>query len=245
MSEGRRRRVSGPASGRGPLGRALLEHHRDGADEPLRLHSDLGEVDELPVDFFFRDEDELGELERIALEEARGRILDVGAGAGVHALALQERGHEVTAIDVVPAAVEVMEARGVEDARRADVFQFDDARYDTVLMLLNGIGMVGTLSGLERFLTSAPRLLAGGGQLLLDSADLRPRVGGDRREDGRYAGEVHLQLEYRGERGAPYPQLYVDPETLASRAEERGWRVEVLARAEAGEYLARLTRNGV
>jgi SAM-dependent methyltransferase len=234
-------------AGRGPFGRALLEHHRggsDGPDQPLRLHSDLGEVDELPARFFFRDEEELGRLERIALQACRGRVLDVGAGAGVHALLLQERGHRVTAIDVVPEAVEVMEERGVEDARRADVFEFRGGPYDTVLLLLNGIGMAGTVSGLDRFLEAAPRLLAPGGQLLADSADLRPRVGADRREDGRYAGEVHLQLEYREEKGPPYPQLYVDPETLARRAGPRGWRVEVLARGEAGEYLARLTRNG-
>lgn len=233
-------------AGRGPFGRALLEHHRGGpgaSDEPLRLHSDLGEPDELPPGFFFREEEELGRLERIALDGCRGRVLDVGGGAGVHALVLQARGHRVTAIDVVPEAVEVMEERGVEDARRADVFEFEGGPYDTILMLLNGIGMAGTLSGLDRFLATAPALLAPGGRLLADSADLRPRVGGDRREDGRYVGEVHLQLEYRGERGSPYPQLYVDPETLSARAVAHGWRAEVLARGEAGEYLARLTRD--
>lgn len=228
--------------GREPFGRALLEHHREGTEEPLRLHHDLGEVEELSASFFFREEDELGGLELTALEAARGRVLDVGGGAGVHALPLQRRGHEVTAIDVVPEAVEVMRERGVEDARLADVFEFDGEGYDTVLMLLNGIGMVGTLEGLDRFLATAPRLLAAGGQLLVDSADLRPRVGGGRREDGRYAGEVHLQLEYGGEKGTPYPQLYVDPETLSSRARDHGWRVEILARNEAAEYLARLRR---
>lgn len=244
--EASRARSAGSAeASREPFGRALLEQHRGGTGGTLRLHSDLGEVDDLPASFFFRGPEELGELERIALARCRGTVLDVGAGAGAHSLLLQERGHDVTAIDVVPAAVEVMSERGVEDARRADVFGFRGGPFDTILMLLNGIGMVGTLQGLDRFLAAVPALLSQGGQLLVDSADLRPRVGGERREDGRYAGEVHLQLEYRGVRGAPYPQLYVDPETLARRAEDPGWRTRILARGEAGEYLARLTRQEI
>lgn len=236
-------REAAGARPRSPFGRALQEHLRRGDDSVLRIHSDVGEPDEVPVAFFFRGAGELGALEREALDRCRGRILDAGAGAGVHALLLQERGLRVTAIDVVPEAVEVMTERGVEDARGVDVFEFEGGPFDTVLMLLNGIGMVGTLLGLDRFLSGASRLLSPEGQILMDSADLRPRFEGDVREDGRYPGEVHLQLEYRGQRGEPYPQLYVDPETLAERAERHGWECEIVATADAGEYLARLTRR--
>jgi SAM-dependent methyltransferase len=176
-------------------------------------------------------------------------VLDVGAGTGVHALYLQTRGQDVCAIDVLPEAVAIMQARGVHDARLADIWTFDAGPFDTILMMMNGIGVLGTLQGLNRFLEDVPRLLKRGGQVLLDSGP--GRVVGDSGEpavelplgdQGGYYGEAWIELEYRGEKGPPFRELYADSDTLARHAEAAGWECEIVFRDELGGYVARLTR---
>lgn len=233
--------------GRTLFERALADYHAGRRDASLVVRSDIEPPAEIPVGLFFRAPDDFFEFEHVALEACTGRVLDVGAGAGVHALELERRGHDVTALDVLPGAVRVMRARGVSNARLGDVLELDAGPFDTLLMLLNGAGLAGTLAGLDRLLGATRRLLEPGGQLLLDSADLTARTepasrsgGMPLRADGRYLGEAQIQLEYDGERGDPYPQLYVDPTTLSRRAADRGWSLRVLWRDENGEYLARL-----
>ncbi len=149
-----------------------------------------------------------------------------------------------------------MRRRGVGDARRADVYGFAGGPFDTVLIFANGAGLAETLSGLPGLLETLERLLVPGGQVLLDSTDLRPQdpetaaatscVRDDdglwRWQDGRYIGDIQFQLEYGGEKAPPFPQLYVDPDTLADVAARSGWRCEVVERGPGGSYLARLTR---
>ena len=234
-----------------PHGRALWDYFEGDLSAAVVVHSDLGEREELPVAVWFREPAGFWDLERAALELCRGRVLDVGAGTGCHSLALQERGLYVCAIDVVPEAVEIMRRRGVRETRRADLFELEPEAFDTILMLSNGVGLVETLLGLDRFLRDVGRLLSPGGQILLDSTDVRPPPAAEAphapglplREDGRYAGEIHFQLEYRGQKGAPFPQLYVDADTLADRAASAGWACIVIARGSRGAYLARLTRS--
>lgn len=242
----------GPAGreARGLFGRALAEYHDGARDRRLLVRSDIEPTAEIPVALFFRDSEDWFEFEEIAVDECRGRVLDVGAGAGVHSLELQRRGHDVTALDLLPDAVRVMRERGVEDARTGDFVELTADPFDTLLVLMNGAGMAGSLRGLDRMLEMASMLVEPGGQMLMDSTDLSVRMepasvrgGLPRRADGRYLGEAQLQLEYRGERGEPYPQLYVDFDTLRRRAESRGWETGLLWRGEEGGYLARLRRG--
>jgi SAM-dependent methyltransferase len=222
------------------------------------VHEEGGETEVVPVSVFFRGPSDFSALEEAALDLCRGRILDAGAGTGCHALVLQELGLSVCAIDIAPEAVEIMRRRGIRDARCADLFQFRESPFDTILLMMNGIGVVGTLAGLEAFLRDVPRLLTQGGQLLFDSYDPRPEGGGDaQRADlpaegppaassqgsGQYPGEMRFQLEYKGCRGPTLGWLFVDPETLEVLAGRAGWRCEVIWREEEGHYLARLVRG--
>lgn len=225
-------------------GQSLWDFFTGDATATITVHSDLGEHDALPVAGWFRQPTEGADA--AALMFARGRVLDAGAGTGIHSLALQARGLEVCAIDFVPEAVEIMRARGVHDARRADLLTFagGPGPFDTILVLANGSGLAETLEGLRRLFAAFDRLLAPGGQVLMDSCDLRAPGRSMTRPDGRYLGEIEFWLEYRGETGMPFQQLYVDPVTLAERAEPAGWRCEVVWQGEGGGYLARLTRRG-
>jgi SAM-dependent methyltransferase len=233
-----------------PHGRALRDFHEGDTSAEVIVHGDDGETEVVPIRVFFRGPSEFSALEEAALELCRGRVLDAGAGAGCHSLVLQERGLSVTAIDIAPEAVEVMRRRGVRDARCADLFHFRGGPFETILLMMNGIGVVGDLAGLDRFLADVPRLLTPRGQILLDSYDPTwteesPGAGhGAWTSTGRYIGEMRFQLEYQGRKGPTLSWLFLDSSLLAERAMKAGWSCEVLWQEEEGHYLARLTRGG-
>jgi SAM-dependent methyltransferase len=226
---------------------AMLAYHQGARDATIVVYDDY-ERDEVPVGYFFRRPADFPSFERRALELCRGRVLDIGAGSGCHTLALQERGLSVTAIEIAPELVEVLRARGVRDARLATWMDLEAEPYDTVFVMMNGLGLAETLSGLRPFLRRLRRLVRSDGQVLADSTDVRvhmdPEAGHTgtlQRPDGRYLGELHFQLEFDGRKGAPFSQLYVDPGTLGQHAAAEGWDCEVvLSPDEYGHYLARL-----
>jgi SAM-dependent methyltransferase len=221
-----------------PHGAALRDYLTGRLDADVVVRDEDGEEERTPAKVFFRTPEEFSALDHAALDLCRGRVLDVGAGAGCHSLALQARGLRVTALDVAPEAVEVMRRRGVLDVRCGDVFSFAEERFDTLLILMNGIGLVGTLVGLDRFLRDVHRLLSDDGQILLDSFDPGTPDPG---RGTRYVGEMRFQLEYRGMRGAFYDFLFLDFETLRRHARAVGWQCESIWQEDEGHYLARLT----
>ena len=236
-----------------PHALALLAFERGERDASILVVDDLGDTDALPASWFFRGEEEFPSLERQALDLCVGKVLDLGAGAGCHALVLQERGQPVCAVEILPELVDLLHRREVADARVGSVFAPPVGQWDTVLMLMNGWGLPETLSGLERFFAVADRLVAPGGRIVADSTDMRPFAtgwrseGGTRlalREDGRYVGEIQFQLEFAGRRGDPFSQLYVDPDTLSVIAGRAGWNVEIVGRGESGAFLSVLRRSG-
>ena len=230
-----------------PMGRAIADYHATGKASRLRVFSPMFDEDEIPVETLFRPLDGMPAVEQKALELACGDILDVGAGAGCHSLALQQMGKHVTAIDISPLAVATMRERGVADVREQDFFTLD-GRYDTILMLMNGIGIVGSLSRMPAFFMQVDRLLAPGGQLLCDSSDIC-YIFED--EDGiidltgidGYYGELTYQMQYKGIKGEPFPWLFIDPETLREQAQAHGFACEVVSRGSHYDYLARITRK--
>jgi SAM-dependent methyltransferase len=231
-----------------PYEAAMLAYHCGQRDAMIVVYDDF-ERDEVPISYFFRDPKDFPPLEQTALELCRGRVLDVGAGSGCHSLALQERGFEVTAIDVLPQLVDILRERGVRDARLGSWMDFETEPFDTVLMMMNGLGLAETLPGLQRFFREARRLVRPDGQVLADSTDVRvhldpesARTGALERPDGRYIGELHFQLEFRGKKGGAFGQLYVDPATLGVYARREGWGCEIIREGDQyGNYLARLT----
>jgi SAM-dependent methyltransferase len=230
------------------FGRALQAYLQGDTDAELVVRRDDGQATPVPVCFFFRDGSELTPVDRAALERCTGRVLDVGAGTGLHSLLLQRKGLAVTALDISPQAVEVMKRRGVTDARCADVFEFRGGEFDTMLLLCHGIGMVETLDGLDRFLAHARHLLVDGGQVLVDSLDVRnSKEPADmayhdaNQREGRYRGEIRMRFEFRGGTGPYCGWLHVDAQTLGEHAESAGWRCEVVHQEASGEYLARLS----
>lgn len=225
-----------------PLAVALRDYQKGTDDAALVVSSDLWEDEVMPArDYYRPHEIPLPAIDRAALDRCCGRVIDVGAGAGRHAIELERRGHDVVALDLCPAAVEVMRHRGVRGARCGDMWTIArDGGFDTALMLMHGIGVVGDLAGLGRFLERLPALMAPGGQLLCDSADIRHLVDPRSGAGTDYVGEVTFQLSYNGRSGPPYPWLFVDPDTLSILADAAGWTTEIVMTDDSGAYLARL-----
>lgn len=229
-----------------PMGAAIYDFHKNGTADVLRVFSSQFEEDEIPVADLFREYDDMPELERIALDEASGEILDVGAGSGCHSVALMKMGKSAVAIDISPLSVEVMKERGV-DALQVNLYDESfDRKFDTVLMLMNGTGIIGNFDNMPVFFERMKQLLKPGGSILIDSSDLRYLF---EEEDGSlmidladdYYGQLDYQMQYKDVHGEPFDWLYVDFDTLAFYAEESGFDAELLAEGEHYDYLAKLT----
>ncbi len=225
-----------------PLAAALVSFHRGNSSATVTVRNDFGQSEELSVSLFFRREEEFEDWEGLALERCGSRVLDVGAGVGAHALPLQERGHRVTALELLPEAVRIMRERGVTDVRQGTLADVNDwATYDTLLLLMHGSMIAESLLGLDRLLDRAALLVTPGGVLLMDSTDLREDGSVEFEEDGRYFGELHYQLSAGGVESEIFPQLFVDAETLADHGQRAGWDTEIVWRGPGGRYLAELT----
>ena len=228
------------------MGLAIHDFHNTGKAKKLIVHSSMFDDDEIPVATLFRKFKDMPELEQVALKQAEGRILDVGAGSGCHCVALAEMGKSCTAIDISGLSVEVMKEKGV-DARCIDLFDESFVgQYDTILMLMNGTGIIGRLENMQKFFMRMKHLLAPGGRILIDSSDLRYLF---EEEDGSlmidladdYYGLVDFQMEYNKVLGEPFDWLYVDFDTLSLYAEQNGFKAEIIAEGEHYDYLAALS----
>lgn len=222
------------------FGKALTDFYKTGAADVLLLHNSYDKPEEMPIDFFFRDDEEMPVLELQALRMCKGKVLDVGAGVGSHALVLQAFNTDVTAIDVSEAAVNIMKNRGVKKVLLQDIFTYTE-KFDTILMLMNGIGLTGTLVGFKNFLEKLKDLMNPGGQVLFDTSDIAYLYQDLPKPQNLYYGEVSYQYEYNGEKGNWFNWLYVDPETVKKMASEAGWVSEIIFDDEEDQYLVRLT----
>ena len=228
-----------------PMGAAILDFQKQGKAARLRVLSSMFEEDEMPVKHLFRSIPEMPVLEQKALQLAKGRVLDIGAGSGCHTLALQEKGFTVKAIDISPLSCEAMKLRGVKDAECINLF--DDhlgTGFDTILLLMNGTGIAGKIEHLPALFQRLKALLNPSGQILIDSSDLKyiyENEDGsfDINLNGAYYGEVDYQMIYKDVKGDSFDWLYVDFPLLKSIAETYGLHGELVAEGEHYDYLAR------
>ncbi|WP_396152736.1 class I SAM-dependent methyltransferase [Flavobacterium sp.] len=230
------------------FGKAILDYQTNNSPEDLVTETSISEADEMPVSYLFRTYNEMPELEQKALQLAKGSVLDVGCGAGSHSLALQnDRNLDVTAIDISENAVKACQLRGIENVKVANILDLDvKNKFDTILLLMNGTGIFGTLNETAKYLQKLKSLLNKGGQILIDSSDLIYMY--DQDEDGAYSipaegyyGELTFTVQYKGETEDTFPWLYLDYNTLQNAAIANGLKCELLLEGEHFDYLAKLS----
>ena len=227
-----------------PMGKAILEYAHDRRPADIIVMSDICDDDIIPLEVLFRKYDEMPEIEQLALSRTTGKVLDVGAGAGVHAQWLSDNGMDVTCIDISPGAVEHLKDMELK-AENINFFDLTDRKFDTVLMLMNGLGIAGKLSNLERTLEHAKSLLNNGGKILCDSSDIKYLY---EDEDGslwvdlntEYYGNFRFQMKYKKEKGPWFNWLYVDFDSLFQAAKNVGLKAVRLKEID-DHFLAELT----
>ncbi len=230
-----------------PIGAAIKDYFENGTAPDIFINTNYTENETIPPAWFFRKFNEMPVIEQKALELCRDRILDVGAGAGSHTLVLQEKGKDITALEKSQAAIYVMKKRGVEKIIHSDLYACENENFDTILVLMNGTGIGGTLQGLKKMLLHLKNLLNASGQILIDSSDIRYLF---EEEDGsywvdlnrkNYYGEMDYEVIYKKEK-LQFKWLFTDFETLKKTSAEVGFNCLKIKDGEHYDYLARLTK---
>jgi SAM-dependent methyltransferase len=230
-----------------PLGQAIYNYSFYNDNTPVEVQSTVVEDEELPPDYFFRKYNDMPRLERIALKRCSGKILDIGAGAGCHSIYLQKAGKDVTALEISQRCCEVLAKRGIKKLVNNDILSLTNQRFDTLLLLMNGIGIAQNLNGLKNFLVHLKSLLEPGGSIILDSSDLIYLY---QEEDGsvlfdinsaKYYGEIEYQIKYKDITGETFSWLFADNVILFEIAEQAGFKSKIIEYGPHYDYLAELT----
>ncbi|MEM7087624.1 MAG: class I SAM-dependent methyltransferase [Bacteroidota bacterium] len=232
------------------FGGALLDYFNGNYSEDILTETSISEEDLLPLPYLFRSYTEMPLLEQKALNKAKGKVLDIGCGAGSHSLYLQEQGLEVLAIDISKGAIQVAQMRGVANTRHLDLLHLSEPdtseeKFDTILLLMNGTGIFQKMDMVPNYLYHLKSLLAADGQILIDSSDLQYMY--DSTEEGgiivpadHYYGELEFVMKYKGMESEKFPWLYIDENRFAQLCIQNGFQFEVLTRGDNFDYLARL-----
>lgn len=230
-----------------PIGRAVYDYHFNSINQPIIVHSDDFDDDSIEAQYLFRSYKQMPALEKKAMFLCKGTVLDVGACAGTHSVYLQEKGFEVTSLETSEFCCEVLRNRGLKHIIQQDIFEFNNQTFDTILVLMNGTGISGTLEGLDVFLHHLKTLLNPGGQILIDSSDLIYLF---EQEDGsvfldinadKYYGELVFQTEYKNWLSQPFPWLYVDLSNLEKAVEKNQLKLSKIFKGQHYDYLAQIT----
>lgn len=228
------------------FGRAILDYQTNNEPQDLITETNISEADEMSVAYLFRSFKEMPKIEQKALQLSKGKILDVGCGAGSHSLYLQEKGFDVTSIDISENAIQACQLRGLKKARVQNLLDIHNETFDTILLLMNGTGIFGTLAQTSIYLQKLKSLLNPNGQILIDSSDIIYMF--DEEEDGSkwipadgYYGELTFTVSYKNQTEEPFPWLYLDYNTLQNAAHANGLNCELIIEGEHFDYLAQLS----
>ena len=229
------------------FGKAILDFQTNNSPEDIITETSISEADEMDVAYLFRSYNEMPKLEKKALQLSKGRVLDVGCGAGSHSLYLQnDKNLEVTSIDISENAIKACQLRGLKNAKVQNILDLENEKFDTILLLMNGTGIFGTLAETSNYLQKLKSLLAPNGQILIDSSDIIYMF--DENEDGSkwipshsYYGELIFTISYKNQTEEPFPWLYLDYNTLQNVAFSNGLQCELIEEGKHFDYLAKFS----
>ena len=233
---------------------AMLDHWL-GKKGVFEFERDDGYRSRSAVDAYFAPPGKWPKVEREAMKEVRGRVLDVGCGPGRHALYLQRRGHRVVGIDASPTQVALARVRGVQEVYQASVRRLPRGlgTFDTVILMGNNFGLAGDIPLMRRFLRDVREISNARGRLIggtrIPGTWIPHHLSYVKRNiaRGRPPGLLTLRGRYKGRVGDPFDLLLLSPDDLADLAHDTGWdlvRVIYEPREDATSYVGVLARRG-
>jgi hypothetical protein len=225
------------------FGLALESFYTRQDKTPIKVHNEDFYDDEIPVEYLFRSYQEMPKLEQIALDLFEGKILDVGCCAGSHSLELKARGLEVLPIDISPISIKVCYKRGLKKAKCLDFFELNNEKFDTILLLMNGIGIAKSIDNLNFFFENLKSLMHPNSQVLLDSSDLIFLHENELTETDNYYGQMTYKISYKKSISDSFQWLYLDFNLLNKKASKRGFLCELVFEDEHFGFLAKLKLN--
>src|SRR5690606_2167201 len=230
------------------FGKAMLDYIQNNQPENLITETNISEADEMDVSYLFRSFNEMPKIEQKALKLSKGKVLDVGCGAGSHSLYLQENGYKVKSIDISQNAIKTCELRGVKNTEVIDILDLENnEQFDTILLLMNGTGIFKRLKNIDTYLSKLKSLLSKDGQILIDSSDIIYMF--DEDEDGGkwipmygdYYGELTFNISYKGEKEEPFNWLYLDYNTLQNACIAQNLKCELVLEGDNYDFLAKIS----
>jgi SAM-dependent methyltransferase len=226
-------------------------HGKDGR-EVIERDDGYIDVSEGPGSYF-ADYHEWPGCERRAMRYVRGRILDVGCGAGRVALHLQRKGFDVTGIDNSPLAIKVCKLRGFKKALLMpfDRIAFPRSSFDTILLLGNNFGLFANRRRAKRLLERLHDMTSPHARIIAET--LEPRrtdnpfhIAYHRRNvaRGRMAGQVRIRVRHQGYATPWFEYLFVSKTEMRSLLQGTGWLVDRFLDSEGPMYIAILRKTG-
>ncbi len=187
-------------------------------------------------------------LEQQMVDRARGKILDIGCGAGRHSLYLQEKGFDVTGIDNSAGAIDVCRLRGLEHAFVRSVYEIDKFElnsFDTILMLGNNFGLFGDAENGKVILHKIHRITKENAQIIVET--LNPYMTDDEThlkyhklniERRRMVGQIRLRIRYGNTVGEWFDYLFVSPEEMEGIINDTNWQIKEFINSDKANYFA-------
>jgi SAM-dependent methyltransferase len=233
------------------FGRMLMAHLR-GHKKTYFIERGDGYIDFDDSSTYFKPESSWGKEERRALKLARGKVLDIGCGAGRHALALQRRGLKVTGIDSSPLAVQVCRKRGLRDARVMgieEIGRLPRGSFGTIVMFGNNFGLFGSPARARRFLRIMRRITTPQAMILAGSLDIHDTTNPEHlayqrqnRARGRLPGQLRLRIRYGARVGPWFDYLMASPAEMRAILRGTGWRLVRILPSGGPLYVAVIVR---
>lgn len=229
-----------------------LKAHLEGEPSFSIIERDDGYFDAESISNYFTEYNDWSDLQRKAIEQVKGRVLDIGCGAGRHALYLESKGFSVLGIDESPLAIRVCRERGLGNVRAMRVTQISSALgvFDTILMLGNNLGLLGGSTRAKWLLRKFARLTSDEGRIIAETMNpyatrnpFHKRYQKFNGKRNRMPGQIRLRLHYEGYKTSWFDYLFLSPTELKKIVVDTGWRIADLIESDGAIYVAILEKN--
>lgn len=204
-------------------------------------------------ELYFSEYRKWDQIDKAAMKHVKGRVLDIGCGAGRHSLYLQGKGFNVTGIDNSPLAIKVCRARGLKKARLMpikEIDQFKPNSFDTVIMMGNNFGLFGSFKLAKSLLKKLHRITSPAALIIASTRD--PYTTKDpghlvyherNRKRGRMPGQLRLRIRFKGYIGNWFDYLLVSKDELTEILNGTGWTIRSFIDGNDGQYVMLLGKE--